>query len=77
MMPGNHDAVRLAEPQPALPEQAADSEPPSDDVREAATTHFRQAITHYRSGEFKKALAELRGALRCDPEHEQAAKVIA
>jgi outer membrane protein assembly factor BamB/tRNA A-37 threonylcarbamoyl transferase component Bud32 len=49
---------------------------PEADLEEAST-QFRHAITHYRSGEFKQALAGLRRALQLDPEHAQAAKGVA
>jgi serine/threonine-protein kinase len=68
-------AETAPEPKPAASAPAALVA--SEEAREAATTHFQQAVTHYRSGEFKRALAELRAALRCDPEHEQAAEGIA
>ncbi len=64
-----------AAPKPTAPveeEQVA-----TETAREAAETHFQQAVTHYRAREHKKALSELRAALQHDPGHQQAAKGIA
>jgi outer membrane protein assembly factor BamB len=39
---------------------------------EAAAARFAQAVTHYQSGELKRALSELRVVVRLDPDHAKA-----
>jgi tetratricopeptide (TPR) repeat protein len=72
-----HDALRRSHSRSAIPQRAA---PPPTGVSEDVRTRVRDLVargrSHYESGQYAKALFDMKEALSLDPTSEDAAEVL-